>query len=69
MSGPVVEIPERAEGASPKRRFAADASGATSIEYALIAGFVFLVAVGSIRVYASKVGQVYTNIGNTISQN
>ncbi|WP_246688087.1 Flp family type IVb pilin [Methylobacterium sp. WL120] len=69
MSGPVVEMPERAGTASPIRRFAADVRGATSIEYALIAGFVFLVAVGSIRLYASRVGQVYATIGNTISQN
>lgn len=69
MSEPVVEMPERAEAASPMRRFAADASGATSIEYALIAGFVFLAMIGSLRLYASKVGVVYATIGNAISQN
>ncbi|RZK87519.1 MAG: Flp family type IVb pilin, partial [Methylobacterium sp.] len=42
---------------------------ATSIEYALIAGFVFLAMIGSLRLYASKVGVVYATIGNAISQN
>jgi len=69
MSRPVVELPEGAKSAPRKRRFAGDASGATSIEYALIAGLVFLGVVGSLRLYATKVGNVYTNIGNAISQN
>lgn len=69
MSKPVVELSGSAEPASPKRRFATDAGGATSIEYALIAGLVFLGVVGSLRLYATKVGNVYTNIGNAITQN
>ncbi|MFK5600476.1 Flp family type IVb pilin [Methylobacterium sp. HMF5984] len=52
-----------------KRRFAADARGATSIEYALISGLVFLAIVGSLRLYASKVSTVYQTIGNAVSQN
>ncbi len=69
MSRPVVELSGSADPESPKRRFAADARGATSIEYALIAGLVFLAVVGSLRLYASKVSGVYLNIGNAISQN
>lgn len=69
MSRPVVELSGSAAPASPGRRFATDARGATSIEYALIAGLVFLAVVGSLRLYASKVGNVYLNIGSAISQN
>ena len=69
MSRPVVELPEPNGSAPRKRRFAADTRGATSIEYALIAGLVFLAVVSSLRLYASKVGNVYLTIGNAISQN
>lgn len=69
MSRPVVELSGSAEPACPKRRFATDARGATSIEYALIAGLVFLAIVGSLRLYASKVSNVYLTIGNAITQN
>ena len=53
----------------PGRRFARDDGGATSIEYALIAGLIFVVISGSLRLYASKVSNVYQTIGNTISNN
>lgn len=50
------------------RRFARDACGATSIEYALIAGLIFMVTVGSIRLYSSKMNTVYGQITGTMSQ-
>lgn len=53
---------------SVARGFAGGERGATSIEYALIAGLIFVVVVGSLRVFASRAGNVYTQIGNAISQ-
>ncbi|MCJ2005755.1 Flp family type IVb pilin [Methylobacterium sp. WL30] len=69
MSRTAVELSKGAGAVPPKRRFAADARGATSIEYALISGLVFLAIVGSLRLYASKVSTVYQTIGNAVSQN
>jgi Flp pilus assembly pilin Flp len=42
--------------------FGRDTSGATAIEYGLIAGAVFLGIVGPIKVIASKMNITYTNI-------
>lgn len=50
------------------RRFARDACGATAIEYALIAGLIFMVAIGSIRFYSSRMNTVYSQITGAISQ-
>lgn len=50
------------------RRLARDARGATSIEYALIAGLVFVVVIGSIRLYSSRMDTVYAQITGAISQ-
>ncbi|WP_375454790.1 Flp family type IVb pilin [uncultured Methylobacterium sp.] len=50
-------------------RFATDAAGATSIEYALIAGLIFVVICSGLRLSASKVNDVYLTIGNTVTQN
>ncbi|WP_375466003.1 Flp family type IVb pilin [uncultured Methylobacterium sp.] len=49
-------------------RFTADSRGATSIEYAMIGGLIFVVIAGSLRLYSSRVSNVYTTIGNAISQ-
>ncbi|GJD96000.1 Flp family type IVb pilin [Methylobacterium iners] len=49
------------------RRFARDDSGATAIEYALIAGLIFLAAVGGINLYASSVQGVYNKIGTAVA--
>ena len=58
--------PSRVAGAA--RRFARDARGATSIEYALIAGLIFMLAVGSIRLYSSRMNTVYGQITSSMSQ-
>ena len=50
-------------------RFSRDARGTTAIEYALIAGLVFLAVVGSLRTYASRVNGVYGRISTAVSQN
>lgn len=53
-----------AEGA----RFKRDARGSTALEYALIGFLVFVVAVGSIRYYVSRLNTVYDRINTAISQ-
>ena len=50
-------------------RFCRNARGATSIEYALIAGLVFLAVVGSLRTYAARVNGVYNQITTAVTQN
>ncbi len=50
------------------RRFVRDARGATSIEYALIAGLIFMAVIGSIRIYSSKMNTVYGQIIGAMSQ-
>lgn len=52
----------------PALRFLRDARGATAIEYAMIGALVFAVAAGSIKLYGSKVDNVYARLGNTIGQ-
>lgn len=73
MASPVFD-PEVEPQAGGKRQsgpagFRVNASGATSIEYALIAGLIFVAVIGSMRLYAARVSTVYQTIGNTISQN
>ena len=50
------------------RRFVREAGGATAIEYALIAGLIFMVTAGSIRLFSSRMNTVYDRITNAISQ-
>lgn len=49
-------------------RFKRDARGSTALEYALIGFLVFVVAVGSIRYYVSRLNTVYDRINTAISQ-
>ncbi|GJE06431.1 hypothetical protein AOPFMNJM_1750 [Methylobacterium jeotgali] len=49
-------------------RFAGDTGGATAIEYALIAGLVFLGIAGSLKAYGAGVGSMYDKIITAISQ-
>lgn len=44
------------------RRFLRDDSGATAIEYALIATFVFIVIISSLKVLGTKLKAVFLNI-------
>lgn len=50
------------------RRFLRDARGGTAIEYAMIGALIFAVAAGTIRLYASKMSDVYGRISNTAAQ-
>ncbi len=49
------------------KRFLTDESGATAIEYALIAGLVFLAIVSAVHVYTERTEAMYTRIGDTVS--
>jgi pilus assembly protein Flp/PilA len=48
-------------------RFFKDESGATAIEYALIAGLIFLAIVTSIHYYTDQTGVLYTRISTAIT--
>jgi pilus assembly protein Flp/PilA len=48
------------------RKFLADDSGATAIEYALIATFVFMVIISSLKVVGQKLSPVFTNVANSL---
>jgi pilus assembly protein Flp/PilA len=49
------------------RRFLKNESGATAIEYALIAGLVFLVIVGSVTLFASKATGTFDKVSAAVS--
>ncbi|MGH1587054.1 Flp family type IVb pilin [Methylobacterium phyllosphaerae] len=49
-------------------RFSRDGRGTTAIEYALIAGLIFLAVVGSLRFYTSRVSVVYDTISAAVTQ-
>jgi pilus assembly protein Flp/PilA len=48
------------------RRFLADASGATAIEYALIASLIFLAILTSFAALQGNLDNTYAKIGNAI---
>ena len=50
------------------RRFLKNDSGATAIEYSLIAALIFLVIVASVGVFASKVTVIFDKIATAISE-
>jgi pilus assembly protein Flp/PilA len=60
-------VAKRASALPRLRRFIHDERGATAIEYALIAGFIFLGIAGALNQFASSTGTMYNKIGNAIS--
>lgn len=50
------------------RGFRDNALGTTAIEYGMIGFLIFAVAAGAIKVYGTRVNNVYNTIGTTISQ-
>ncbi len=46
------------------KALAVDTSGATSVEYALVMGGVFLAVVGAINYYIDQVGNMFDDIAN-----
>jgi pilus assembly protein Flp/PilA len=47
-------------------RFAKDESGATAIEYGLIAALIALVLVGALTALGPKVGDTFNNVGDAM---
>jgi len=50
------------------KRFLRDESGATAIEYALIATIISLAIIGGTNLVADQVGTMFTNTGASVSQ-
>lgn len=48
-------------------RFLKDESGATAIEYGLIAGGISIVIIGGIQVAGPQVKTIFTNIGTALT--
>ena len=48
-------------------RFVADQSGATAIEYGLIAGLISVVIIGAITTLGTKLNTKFTTIGNALT--
>ena len=48
-------------------RFAADQSGATAIEYGLIAGLISVVIITALTTIGTNINKKFTNIGNALS--
>jgi pilus assembly protein Flp/PilA len=49
------------------RRFFADQSGATAVEYAVMCAFIFLIAVAAITGFAGAAGTMFNNLSNAIN--
>jgi pilus assembly protein Flp/PilA len=49
------------------RRFLKDDSGATAIEYGLIVAMIFLVIVGAVSLFASKVTVTFDTVSEAVS--
>ncbi|ACL62007.1 Flp family type IVb pilin [Methylobacterium nodulans] len=48
------------------RRFLNDGAGSTAIEYAMIAGLIFLAVAVSLNLYGASTGSLYTSLGNKV---
>ena len=49
------------------KKFLRDESGATAIEYGLIAALVSVVIIGGLNVVGPAINRTFTNIGNTVN--
>ena len=49
------------------KRFLTDESGATAIEYGLIAGLIFLAIVSAIHYYTESIGEMYGEIDTAVT--
>lgn len=49
------------------KRFAGDQSGATAIEYALIAAFIFVAIVSSVTTVGTSLNQTFTTVNQGFS--
>jgi len=48
-------------------KFLSDESGATAIEYGLIAALIAVVIIGAVSAVGSNLGNTFTNIANNVS--
>jgi pilus assembly protein Flp/PilA len=48
-------------------KFWADESGATAIEYGLLAALISVVIIGSVKILGTKVNDAFTNIAGNLS--
>lgn len=48
-------------------RFVADQSGATAIEYGLIAGLISVVIIGAVKTIGTNMNAKFTTIGNNLT--
>ena len=48
------------------KRFASDESGATAIEYGMIAALISVVIIGTLRIIGTKLGNAFTNISTQL---
>jgi len=48
------------------KSFIANESGATAIEYALIASLIAVVIIGAVQTVGGKVSTVFTEVGNSL---
>lgn len=48
-------------------RFAKDESGATAIEYGLIAGLVSIVIIAALQIVGTQLNDIFTRIGNALT--
>ncbi len=63
---PVARFPVVNAFVGKVRAFAQNRSGATAIEYSLIAGLIFLVIVGSVQNLSTNTTTTYTKIGDAV---
>jgi pilus assembly protein Flp/PilA len=48
-------------------RFAADESGATAIEYGLLAALIAVVIIGAVKLVGSNLSNTFTNVANNLT--
>ena len=48
------------------KRFASDESGATAIEYGMIAALVAVVIIGTLRILGTKLNSTFTNVSSQL---
>lgn len=56
-------------GSFPARRFAADESGATAIEYSLIAALIFVAIIAAVKGYVNSTSEMYSEISDAMVNN
>jgi pilus assembly protein Flp/PilA len=55
-------VRDRARRTEAVRTFRDERSGSTAIEYALVAGLIFLALTGALAVYGNSAGSLFTNL-------